>query len=155
MTLRRTWALTLACVLSVWVAACSLSPQGRAQVGINAIAEATLVVPQDARADFHTREDARCREAFPPVDYPFATWRACMGRSYRLDAAVGTLDAAVRSAQASLDAGDADSVRAALPCVARAAARAADAFREAGLSVPHDVSRLLDVGAGVTGGCAE
>lgn len=152
---RETWASALACGASIWIAACSLGAAGRAQVGITTIAEATLAAPQQARADFHVREDARCRAEYPPDSHRFAEWRECMGRSYRLDAAVGTLDRAVRAAQAALDASGADGARRALPCVARAAAEATEAFREAGLAVPHDVSRLLSVAEGVAGGCGE
>jgi hypothetical protein len=143
------------CATFVWIAACSLGASGATQVTLNTIAEASLVVPQDTREAFHVREDARCREAFPPGSHPYSAWRDCMERSFWLDASVGTLDATLRAAQASLDAGDSGSVRRALPCVARAAARASDAFREAGLEVPADVSRLLDVGAEVSGGCPE
>lgn len=153
--IRRAWAACLACGASIWIAACSLGAAGRTQVGITTIAEVTLVTPQAARSQFHEREDARCRAALPPAEHPFEAWRECMDRSYRLDSAVATLDRTLRAAQAALDAGGADGVRPALPCVARAAREAAEAFREAGISVPQDVTRLLGVNEGVTGGCPE
>jgi len=129
-----------AAAILVVVCACG----GSSQTVLSAIAETTLVAPQDMRMRYHEERDRHCRELLPPASHTFDEWQECMAPSYRLDRAVGALDAALRGAQATLDMGGRIDVGGLLAVVRHAA----EAFREAGLPVPDEIDRLLRLEAG-------
>lgn len=108
-------------------------------------AEVLAVDTQGLRVDFHVAQDAHCRAEYPPELHAFEDWRACMEPSYRLDAAVGVLDGALRASQAAFDAGGRDAFRETLPDLMRAARAVRDIVGEFA-DIPDEIDMILSLG---------
>ena len=127
--------------------ACGAQARQRTQTTLTSIAQFALVIPQDARTYYHEQRDAHCRREHPPASSVYADWHECMGPSWKLDKAVGTLEATLRAAQDAFDASGQDGLIPMLPMLRDAVANAMQAYTETGLPVPGvvlDLKGLID-----------
>ena len=115
-------------------------------------AQATVLVETaDARRAFYDETHEACLESSDS----FEAYRECMAPAYGVARAADAYDSALRAAQASLDASDADGFERALPCLVEAAARLAEALSRASIAVPEGVQSVLALGSSLAGACGE
>lgn len=112
---------------------------------LNTLASISLLQTQDIRSRVHLELDQSCRREHPPETSTFSDWRECMEPSYVLDRAVLSLDAAMRAAQAALDAGGEDAFLERLPHVIEMAAQLVEILEAFDIEVPEDVTNILNL----------
>lgn len=138
-----TWRVALI-VLPYALFGGACGPQ-RAQTVLTSVADVSLNATEESRVRFHERQDALCREEFPPAVSAYRDWYECMTPSYRLDTAVGALDNALRAAQHALDVTGEEGFRDMAPHLIGAASRLVGVMMEIGLEVPAEVRNVLEI----------
>lgn len=123
---------SLPLVIALLVSACSAQ---QAQSTVARVAQVSLVDTTDLRLHFYEELNDRCLEE----SVSFDGWRVCMTPAYRMDRAVGVLDAALRAAQVAFDAGESFD----LARVFDAARALARVLLEVGVALPNDLRALL------------